>query len=241
MIDLACGPSFGTLRGTVSMDNTPTPDLPTIVRDARSGGLARISRPFTDQLGYVASELGDRPLLEWIEPADGDRFQKILDEGKGALRARHQAKQGGWVEFDWQVRSEDEGPVVFGVLHEAGRPKAKHLGPQPAAVPDTMHEILEAMVLIIEEEHPGMKCSVLLLDKAGRHVSAGAGPSLPDDYNSAIEGLMIGPGVGSCGTAAYWNERVIVEDIQRDVLWKDLKEHAAKAGVGACWSPPDHD
>ena len=220
------------------MERKAKPDLPMIVRDARSGGLARVSRTFTDQLGYVASELGDRPLLEWIEPADRDRFQQILDEGQGTLQARHETKQGGWVEFDWRVRSEDKGPVVFGVLHEDGRAAAKYLRSQPAALPDTMHGILEAMALIIEDERPGMKCSVLLLDDAGRHVSVGAGPSLPDEYNNAIEGLMIGPGVGSCGTAAYWNERVIVEDIQKDVLWKDLKEHAAKAGVGSCWSQP---
>ena len=123
-------------------------------------------------------------------------------------------------------------------FHEEGRPAAKYLGTQHVAIPDTMHEILEGMVLIIEDERPGMKCSVLLLDESGSHVSVGAGPSLPDDYNSAVEGLKIGPGVGSCGTASYWNERVIVEDIQNDVLWRDLKEYAANARVRSCWSHP---
>jgi two-component system, sensor histidine kinase len=44
--------------------------------------------------------------------------------------------------------------------------------------------------------------------------------------------------VGSCGTAAFWNRRAIVEDIQRESLWRDIKGYAAAAGVAACWSNP---
>lgn len=214
------------------------PDLPMIVRNAHSGGLTRVNRTFTEQVGYNASELENSPLTEWIEPADRDRFQQILDERTGTLLARHRTKQGDWIEFDWKVSSEDKRPVVFGVLHENGDPKENLPEPQTAVVPTDMNEVLEAMALIIEDERPGMKCSVLLLDDAGLRVSVGAGPSLPDEYNSAVEGLKIGPTVGSCGTAAFWNERIIVEDIHTDVLWKDLKKHAVKAGVASCWSHP---
>mgnify|MGYP006146052843 CR=1 FL=1 len=41
---------------------------------------------------------------------------------------------------------------------------------------------------------------------------AGAAPSLPEEFNRAIDGLEIGEGRGSCGTAAYRRERVVVED-----------------------------
>ena len=60
--------------------------------------------------------------------------------------------------------------------------------------------------------------------------------SLPDEYNQAIHGLEIGLGVGSCGTAAFLNERVIVEDIQAHDYWIDFKDVAASAGLNSCWS-----
>jgi GAF domain-containing protein len=66
----------------------------------------------------------------------------------------------------------------------------------------------------------------------------GAGPSFPDAYNEAVEGLLIGPGVGSCGTAAFWNVPVIVENIDTDPLWESLRDAASLAGVKACWSHP---
>jgi len=98
--------------------------------------------------------------------------------------------------------------------------------------------VLEAIVLSVEAEAPEILCSILLLDDTGLHLARGVGPSLPDSYNAAIEGIEIGPSVGSCGTAAFLNQRVIVEDIQSDPLWANFKDLAAEAGLRACWSEP---
>jgi len=98
--------------------------------------------------------------------------------------------------------------------------------------------VLDALVLTIEAEAPGILCSILLLDPTGKRITLGAGPSLPADYNAAIEGVEIGPNVGSCGTAAYFNKTVIVEDIETDPLWADFKHLAAEASLRACWSHP---
>ena len=98
--------------------------------------------------------------------------------------------------------------------------------------------ILEAIILAVEQENPDMLCSILLLDETKTHLLIGAGPSLPDFYNDAIHGVEIGMGVGSCGTAAFINERVIVDDIQTHSFWRDYKDIAGKAGLGSCWSEP---
>jgi PAS domain S-box-containing protein len=98
--------------------------------------------------------------------------------------------------------------------------------------------VLEAIALSVEAEARGALCSILLLDEAGERLTLGAGSSLPDAYNAAIEGLVIGPDVGSCGTAAFLNQRVIVEDIRTNPLWRDFKDLAAAAGLLACWSQP---
>jgi diguanylate cyclase (GGDEF)-like protein len=83
-----------------------------------------------------------------------------------------------------------------------------------------------------------MLCSILLLDSEGKHLLQGAAPSLPDFYNSAIDGIEIGDGVGSCGTAAFRGERVIVNDIATHPHWAAYKDLAARAGLGSCWSQP---
>jgi signal transduction histidine kinase len=209
-----------------------------IVRDTESGGAVRVNRTFTKEMKFEACELRDTPLLDQIHPDDRARFKEILDEGSGALTARHQTNAGDWLEFDWKVKLKGNRLSAFGVMHQADRSVTDRRTSAPAGAGSSMHQILHEMALIIEDERPGLKSSILLLDDEGKSVSVGAGPSLPDEYNKAVEGLLIGPEVGSCGTASYWNERVIVEDIQNDVLWKDLKEYAEKAGVAACWSHP---
>jgi diguanylate cyclase (GGDEF)-like protein/PAS domain S-box-containing protein len=89
-----------------------------------------------------------------------------------------------------------------------------------------------------EALHPGMLCSILLLDESGKYFRHGAAPSLPDFYNHAIDGLEIGDQVGSCGTAAFRGERVIVEDIQQHPYWSSFRDLAHCANVKSCWSQP---
>jgi diguanylate cyclase (GGDEF)-like protein/PAS domain S-box-containing protein len=83
-----------------------------------------------------------------------------------------------------------------------------------------------------------MLCSILLLDEEGKHLVKGTSPSLPDFYNEAINGMEIGIGAGSCGTAAFTGKRVIVEDIATHPYWTPFKELGARAGLAACWSQP---
>ncbi|MFZ4606343.1 MAG: ATP-binding protein [Caulobacter sp.] len=101
--------------------------------------------------------------------------------------------------------------------------------------------ILDAIARCVEAEDPTILCSILLLDESGRRLLSGAGPSLPDFYNQAINGVEIGPSVGSCGTAAWTNRTTIVSDIQSDPLWRDFKGLAGEAGLASCWSEPIRD
>ncbi|MXR36163.1 bifunctional diguanylate cyclase/phosphodiesterase [Craterilacuibacter sinensis] len=98
--------------------------------------------------------------------------------------------------------------------------------------------LLQAIVQGVEQVDPAMLCSILLLDEDGRHLGQSVAPSLPEFYVAAIDGVEIGVGVGSCGTAAITGQRVIVEDIQQHAYWAPYKELAARAGLAACWSQP---
>jgi PAS domain S-box-containing protein len=97
---------------------------------------------------------------------------------------------------------------------------------------------LEALVRGVEKLCQTTLCSILLLDSDGKHLGHGVAPSLPDFYNSAVNGIEIGMGAGSCGTAAFTGQRVIVAEIATHPYWTPYKELAARAGLGACWSQP---
>ena len=99
--------------------------------------------------------------------------------------------------------------------------------------------VLEAITREVEtRSSAGMLCSVLLLDETGERLLHGAAPSLPSDYNAAIHGLKIGPGVGSCGSAAFERQPIHVADIATDPRWAAFKDLALGHGLAACSSQP---
>jgi signal transduction histidine kinase len=99
-------------------------------------------------------------------------------------------------------------------------------------------EILEKLVRVVEAQFAGLLCSVLLLDEDGFHARHGAAPSLPKPYTRTIDGLCIGPKAGSCGTAMYRREPVVVTDILHDPLWDEYRGLAEPYGFRSCWSTP---
>ena len=103
---------------------------------------------------------------------------------------------------------------------------------------DSRARILDALCRFVEELASSALSSVLLLDPKTNRLRHGAAPSLPIKYTEAIDGLVIGPCVGSCGTAAYRAEAVIVSDIASDPLWANFRDLALGHGLRACWSTP---
>ncbi|MEY2498967.1 MAG: hypothetical protein QOD12_2523 [Verrucomicrobiota bacterium] len=103
---------------------------------------------------------------------------------------------------------------------------------------DSLADILDSLCRLVEELSSGVLASILLMDPNGKQLRHGAAPNLPKAYTDAIDGLVIGPSVGSCGTAAYQAEQVIVSDIAVDPRWAPFRGLALKHSLGACWSTP---
>src|SRR5438477_8363577 len=103
---------------------------------------------------------------------------------------------------------------------------------------DSLPDILDSLCRLVEEQSPDVLASILLMDPKGKQLRHGGAPNLPKTYTEAIDGAFIGPAVGSCGTAAYRGEQVIVADIATDPLWAGFRDLALSNSVRGCWSTP---
>ena len=105
---------------------------------------------------------------------------------------------------------------------------------------DSLQATMDRLCGQVEALAPGVVCSVLAKDKDG-FMHPLAGPSLPEDYNAAIDGIAAGPNVGSCGASAFLGVPVAVIDIATDPRWVDFKHLPLPLGLLACWSSPIFD
>ncbi len=221
-------------------------------------GKAFFSPRYKTMLGFTEEEIGDTA-DEWtkrIHPDDApDVFatlQPYMDgkPGSATVEFRMLCKDGSWM---WTlgrgmvVARDADGKPTRMIGTNSDITARKHAEQYEHFRSSTMEllssseplaTLLEAIVLGVETLQPAMLCSILLLDSEGRHLGKGVAPSLPDFYNAALDGIEIGLGVGSCGTAAFTGERVVVSDIATHPYWVPYKDLAASAGLGACWSQP---
>lgn len=110
------------------------------------------------------------------------------------------------------------------------------------AAGESLATVLNRHLLAVESAaETDLLTSILLLDADGKRLVHGAAPSLPCSYCEAIDGVEIGPDVGSCGAAAYLDQAIYVTDVATDPLWKDYRDLALEHGLRACWSTPIHD
>nr|WP_295943426.1 EAL domain-containing protein [uncultured Acidovorax sp.] len=103
-----------------------------------------------------------------------------------------------------------------------------------------LHELMALVCREVERIAPEVTATILAVDAQGR-LHPLAAPSLPASISRALDGLAIGPTAGSCGTAAFRNEPVVVTDMATDPLWDDYRELFAPSGMRACWSSPIRD
>lgn len=164
----------------------------------------------------------------------GGEFEVIDGGGAGAVaRIRLSLPQVEMISTVSQVASPDS---------SAAAPPSPHYDAPEASILEgvvrhaPLGESLEGIVAAIERRIPGTVCSVLLLqDGRLRH---GAGTRLPLAYRDAIDGVAIGVGQGSCGTAAYTGQPVIATDVTMDTNWVAFRALATEHGLRSCWSTP---
>ena len=107
----------------------------------------------------------------------------------------------------------------------------------------SLTDILTSLCAAIDAQSPDMMSMVMLMDPDGQRLWPLAAPRVPSDWTQAISPLLIGQNMGSCGTAAFRKERVIISDVATDPLMSGLgdrqsREVALARGLRAAWSQP---
>lgn len=220
------------------MTESSDPFGPMILIVERNDPIVRMNPQFRETFGHDENSITSRPLADWLHVEDREAFVNASAD-RGFAVARLQTKDKQWAALEWRISLDRNGNLAtLGLLkneaHDSQLPPARSKRTYSSQILET----LDTMARIVESSNPGLRCSILLVDKEKKVITGGAGPSLSPEYNKAVEGLNIGPAVGSCGTAAFWNKPIIVENIQKDPLWRDLREAASQTGVAACWSFP---
>ncbi len=220
------------------------------------GNIEYVNRQFVEMFGYSRDEVRD--LTSWVGkayPDDKYRESTVDPWWRRAEEAHEHGVQPPELESNICCKDGSERRVITRVSwvgnrrlasytdisahwQSEQRSRAYNAMLEMVANAAPLPEILEAIVRTIEADAPTSFCSLLLLDSEGKRLLTGAAPSLPVFFNEAVDGLEIGDGVGSCGTAAYRGERVVVEDISSHEYWRPAADLASQAGLAACWSEP---
>ncbi len=217
-----------------------------------TGEILEVSPSIENLSGFRRDELLGKQMMGFY--ADADARAKVLD---------HLVSRGSLHDYEIELldkdgkriacsitckleRDENGNPVkIIGSMRDISRRKAieemlrlERENLELIARDVELPAILESIVRAVEVQAAGMLCSVLLTDAEGKRLKLGAAPSLPAEYNRAVDGIAIARGVGSCGTAAATKELVIVEDINLDPLWDEFRTLAQVHNLRACWSQP---
>ncbi len=206
---------------------------------------------FSRMLGFTAEEvIGRRPrelfegqtaILKLIEDC-----YAVIAEGRSFHGEEMMIDKQGhplWVSTVVNPILDGDGKLINAVciltditntkMHEVLQYKALNAMVREAS----LQEVLTMVCVELERMAPDVVASILRVDEQGL-LHPVAGPSLPQEYSRALEGLAIGPSVGSCGTAAFRAEPVEVTDIATDPLWADYRDLVLPTGLQSCWSTP---
>jgi PAS domain S-box-containing protein len=218
-----------------------------------TGHYVFVNQQYAALLGYCPDELIGQSWEITVHPDDRPSlltaFVRMLEVGKAEAELRGVKKDGSV--FDKHVvlvKQDGSGRKMPGHfcfvwdVTERKRIEALHDAEKQAlelvAKGEPLESVLECVCLAVEHLASPMRCSVMLADRDGMHLLLATAPNLPTEYNQAIRRVPIGPAIGSCGSAAYFQKPAIAVDIETDPSWKDYASVALTHGLRACWSLP---
>jgi len=229
--------------------------IPTLAWSARPDGSAEFfNRRWLDYAGLPAEEASDWGWTVSLHPEDRGRlmdyWRYLLASGEaGEIEARLRRYDGEyrWFLFRAEPVRDNHGNIFKWYGANTDIEDRKRAEALLAAEKRTLEmiaggaclaDILERLCETVDAQASNIKSAVMLMDADGMHLRTAAGPRLAKGWIDAITPLKIGPAMGSCGSAAFLKQRVIVSDIATDPLWVDYRGAALSYGLRAAWSQP---
>jgi diguanylate cyclase (GGDEF)-like protein/PAS domain S-box-containing protein len=226
-----------------------TTDAAIVITDSASR-VVYSNEGFHRMFGWSLAEIQDQRILERLARQSP---QELFDSVRGDLRRGRPAemeevvtgKEGRryWSKIICNPVMDAQGEWAYTVsvllditktkIHEVMHQRA--LQAMSRDLP--LMQVLEVVCEEVERLAPEVAASILQVDEEGL-LHPLASPSLPFSYSSLLDGVAIGPQVGSCGTAAWRKGPVLVTDIASDPLWADFSHLILPLGFKACWSTP---
>ena len=221
----------------------------------RGGRFVYANRPMLDLWGLSLEQVIGKNFFELNYPEPlAAKLQREIDQvfaEKKIVRGEtpytnHQGQQG-YHEYIFSPVFAADGSVevLAGSTHViTERKRTETIGErrrlvlQLVAEDAPLEKIFEALLHMVElEAQMKVRASILIADGTGRlrHCAA---PSLPEAYNRAVDGIVIGPNIGSCGSSAWSGKPTHAADIGTDPAWADYREIALSHQLRACWSTP---
>ncbi|MCZ6560905.1 MAG: PAS domain S-box protein [Gammaproteobacteria bacterium] len=198
-------------------------------------------------------EIGPAQLSPPVQPDGRSSFETVAEK-------LDEAKTRGQTEFEWTHRDaegndlqcevrlsrlpgEDRNLVRGSISDITVRKRAELIAQGEKKVLERMASgaplslVLATICLAMERVTSGIMASVLLggPDKRVKHVAA---PSLPDDFISAVDKALLGPGEALYGKAVYQGRQLVVSDIEHSALMDSFRNEANALRLRSCWTVP---
>ena len=221
--------------------------------EQETGKFLEVNQSLLNSLNYSKEEFLSLSFYD-ITPNEYEEQEKqqikdLENTGKFGPNEKEYIKKDGTrypiIISGFSFTNSDNKKVVWGIIEDITEKKQyeiiyndNKILLEYIAIETSLEKVLDKIVHLAEKRNPEITCSILLLDETKQCLITGSAPSLPKFYTDAINGVEIGEKVGSCGSAAYKKERVIVENINTHENWQDYLDLTQKANLHACWSQP---
>lgn len=226
-----------------------TTDAAIVITDSHSR-VVYCNGGFQRMFGWSLGEIQDRKMLELLAQqtpiALFERVRTDLRQGRAArmeevVTGKEGRRYWGKILCNPVMDAQGKWAYTVSVLLDITKTKVHevlhHRALQAMSRDLPLMQVLEVVCEEVERVAPEVSASILQVDEQGL-LHPMASPSLPFSYSSLLDGVAIGPHVGSCGTAAWRKAPVVVTDISTDPLWAEYKDLILPLGYNVCWSTP---
>jgi PAS domain S-box-containing protein len=248
-------PGSNTFRSEAPSHAEVVDSLPHIVWTAQPDGQVDwLSREFEQYTGISGARNVQSGWMQAIHVEDRDKLKESWTESTESAHS-YKTEVRVWSDRskDWRVNMvsaraqvSPEGEVIrwFGTvtdiqsLYDAEAERAYELKIRKLesevlraiGTGGTLHQIFTLICCKVEELLPDARTVITRITPDGC-LGDGFSIRMPVAFMDSCKGIPIGPKSGTCGTAAFRRDLVVIEDTLTDPLWEDCRDLAITFGL----------